>query len=131
MVHGEKFEGYKFHLMASFDRATHFAEKPSGSRYIEGKFDVGSDTDATPIPKEPPVTRLRTLMVNQRDNEALSSAISNMTNSGCRCSNTLSSAPFLDHGFIRVYTVCQLPNRLGNPRHLHPCSATYSMAFST
>ena len=26
--------------------------------------------------------RLRTLMVNQRDNEALSSAISNMTNSG-------------------------------------------------
>ena len=24
-----------------------------------------------------------------------------------------------------------LPNRLGNPRHLHPCSATYSMAFST
>ena len=48
-----------------------------------------------------------------------------------RYSNTLSSTPFFDHRFIRVYTVCQLPNRLGNPRHLHPCSATYSMAFST
>ena len=51
--------------------------------------------------------------------------------SRCRYSNTLSSTPFFDHRFIRVYTVCQLPNRLGNPRHLHPCSATYSMAFST
>ena len=27
--------------------------------------------------------------------------------------------------------VCQLPNRLGRPRHLHPCSATYKMAFRT
>ena len=51
--------------------------------------------------------------------------------SRCRYSNTLSSTPFFDHRFIRVYTVCQLPNRLGNPRHLHPCSATYSIAFST
>ena len=51
--------------------------------------------------------------------------------SRCRYSNTLSSTPFFDHRFIRVYTVCQLPNRLGKPRHLHPCSATYSMAFST
>ena len=40
-----------------------------------------------------------------------------------RYSNTLSSTPFFDHRFIRVYTVCQLPNRLGNPRHLHPCFA--------
>ena len=39
--------------------------------------------------------------------------------SRCRYSNTLSSTPFFDHRFIRVYTVCQLPNRLGNPRHFH------------
>ena len=40
--------------------------------------------------------------------------------SRCRYSNTLSSTPFFDHRFIRVYTVCQLPNRLGNPPPLAP-----------
>ena len=35
--------------------------------------------------------------------------------SRCRYSNTLSSTPFFDHRFIRVYTVCQLPKPAGQP----------------
>ena len=32
---------------------------------------------------------------------------------------------------MRMYTVCQRPNRDGRPRHLQPCSATWRIAFST
>ncbi len=34
------------------------------------------------------------------------------------------STPALLQRLMRVYTVCQLPKRLGRPRHLQPCSAT-------
>ncbi len=51
--------------------------------------------------------------------------------SRCNCSNTRSNTPFFDQRFIRVYTVCHLPNRAGSPLHLQPCSATYKIAFNT
>ncbi len=48
----------------------------------------------------------------------------------CNFSNTQPNTPFFDHRLIRVYIVCQLPNRFGRPLHLHPCSATYRKALS-
>ena len=35
------------------------------------------------------------------------------------------------HRYMRMYTVCHLPNRAGSPRHLQPCSATWRIAFNT
>src|SRR3954469_4813561 len=51
--------------------------------------------------------------------------------SRCSFSNTRSSTPLLDHRFMRVSIVCQLPKCGGSPRHLHPCSATDNNALST
>ena len=51
----------------------------------------------------------------------------------CSCSATKirSSTPALAQRFIRVWIVCQLPNRRGRPLHLQSCSATYKIAFIT
>lgn len=42
----------------------------------------------------------------------------------CNWVNIRSSTPALAQRFTRVYTVCQLPKRLGRPRYLQPYSAT-------
>ena len=80
-------------------------------RWPEGRFFF-------PRPRRPDVTFA---MV---PSSPIASTLARMIRSRCRCSNTRSSTPFLDQRFIRVYTVCHLPNRFGSPRYLHPCSAT-------
>jgi len=54
-----------------------------------------------------------------------------MISSSCKAVKTRSNTPAFAQRFIRVYTVCHRPNRLGRLRHLHPFSATYKIPFST
>jgi hypothetical protein len=52
------------------------------------------------------------------------SSLRPMICSVCKRANPRSSTPALLQRFMRVSIVCQLPRRLGRPRHWQPCSAT-------
>ena len=41
--------------------------------------------------------------------------------------DAIENLPWLTDSF--ACRVCQLPKRTGNPRHLHPCSATYRIVL--